>query len=413
MSIGALALSLAACGGSSTPSGSEDAVELEFQTGLAVDTPLLAALTEVTERFQTDNPGTTIDLVPRSNTYEADLKVRLSGKNAPDLWATHGWSLLRYSEFLVPLQDEAWAKDFNPALDTAMKNDAGEFFAYPVDTDIAGIVYNVDALDSVGVDPADIKTWDDFTDAALKLKDAGITPITASGKDNWFAGNLADWMLSGAYTQDQAQELADGKFVPAGYQLVLDEVASWRDQGLFNVDYSSATTDDIALALAEAKTGFVFIQNSLTNSALEFNPDAQLGYIPVPSFIDERGYLIGGEGQAYGISKDAKDIDKAKAYLAYLAKPANTTKLAAAAGTVPGLTNAEPELGHLKASYDAYVAPGEIPLVPYFDRVSLPNGIWNTVVLTADATITGQSDIETALGQLESEFTNLYGQDSE
>lgn len=418
--IGALALTLAACGGSSEPSESETGgadsaapVELEFQTGLAVDTPILTTLTELTEQFHTANPNITVDLVARSNTYEADLKVRLSGNNPPDLWATHGWSLLRYSEFLVPLQDEPWADNFNPALDEAMRNADGEFFAYPVDTDIAGIVYNVDALDSVGIDPAEIQDWDDFTEAAVALKDAGITPITASGKDNWFAGNLVDWMLSGAYSEDQEQELADGTFVADGYRLVLEQVAEWRDKGLFNVDYSSATTDDIARALAEGTTGFVFIQNSLTNNALEFNPDANLGYFPVPSFVGEGTYLIGGEGQAYGISKDADDVEAAKAYIAFLAEPENTTKLAASAGTVPGLVNATPELGHLEASYNTFVASGDSALVPYFDRVSLPNGIWNTVVSTADSIITGQSDVDSALSVLESEFGNLYGQSAE
>lgn len=411
--IGALALTLVACS-STAPSGTVTdgnaaSFKLEFQTGLAVDTPILTTLTELTGKFQGANPGVAIDLVPRSNTYEADLKVRLAGRNAPDLWATHGWSLLRYSEFLVPLQNEAWAKNFNPSLDAAMKNKAGEFFAYPVDTDIAGIVYNADALKTAGVDPTKIKSWNDFGQALSALKAAGITPITASGKDNWFAGNLVDWMLSGAYSEAQAKDLANGTFVADGYRLVLDQIAKWRDEGMFNVDYSSATTDDIARALGEAKTGFVFIQNSLTNNALEFNPDAKLGYIPVPSFVGDN-YLIGGESQAYGISKASKHIDAAKAYLAFLAQPENTSALAAAAGTIPGLTNAKVEPGHLAASYDAFVAPGNIPLVPYFDRVSLPNGMWNTVVSTADSIITGQADVDAAVGVLKSDFTNLHGQ---
>ena len=416
------AAGLAACSpsdgtGDGGTSGGNDSgggnVELEFQTGLAVDSDILVALTEITDAFYAENPDITIDLVPRSNTYESDITVRLAAGDAPDLWATHGWSLLRYSEFLEPLQDEPWAQYVNPALDEAMRNSDGEFFAYPADTDIAGIVYNVDVLSDAGIDPASLTTWDAFNDALATLKEDGITPITASGKDNWFAGNLADWMLSGAYTDDQQQQLVDGTFVEDGYATVLDQFAQWREAGLFNVDYSSATTDDIAQALGTGTTGFVFIQNSLTTNALQFNPDANLGFMPVPSFVGDTGYLIGGEGQAFGISSDAVDVDAAKAYLAFLAEPENTTALAAAAGNAPGLTNATADLGHLQSSYDEFVAPGDFPLVPYFDRVYLPNGMWNTVVTTADSLITGQSDVDSAISQLQTDFDSLYGQATE
>lgn len=400
-----LALTLAACGSDSAADGTR----LEFQTGLAVDSDILAALTQVTEEFEKQNPDVSIELAPRTDTYEADLKVRLAANNPPDLWATHGWSLGRYAEFLLPLQDEPWAANVNPALDAAMRNDAGEIFAYPVDTDIAGIVYNRTALADAGIDPAAISTWEDFDDAAARAKAAGLVPITASGKDDWFAGNLADWMLSGAYTPEQGQEQIDGTFVPDAYGLVLDEVDSWREAGYFNPDYSSATTDDIARALGEGTTGFVFIQNSLVANALQFAPDARLGFMPVPSFVEDTGYFIGGEGQAYGISKDTEHADAAKAYIAFLAQPENTSAIAAAAGTLPGLTDADPQLGHLADSYEEFVEPGAFPLVPYFDRIYLPNGMWNTVVSTTDAVITGQSAPAAALTQIEGDFTTMGG----
>lgn len=394
---------LTACAGG----GGEDGdVTLEFQTGLGTSDPILSELTTVTEAFEKANPGVTIDLVAMTNSYEADMTVRLSSNDIPDIWATHGWSLLRYSEFLEPLNNQPWAENFNAALEPAMVNEEGEFFAFPAVTDVAGIVYNAAVLEGAGIDPAALTTWEAFGEAAATLKAAGITPITASGRDNWFAGNIADFMASGAYSEDGLETLASGEFPPAGYATMLEEINGWAEQDYFNADYSSVSQDGIARSLAEGTTGFVFVQNYLVASALGFNPDAQLGYIPVPGFETDP-YLVGGEGHAYGVSRTSEHKDVALDYLAFLAEPENASTLATAIGGIPGLTNAESDLGTLAASYEQFVEPGEYRIEPYFDRVYLPNGMWDTMVTTTDSIITGQTGVEGAVDQVASQFSTL------
>ncbi len=187
-------------------------------------------------------------------------------------------------------------------------------------------------------------------------------------------------------------------------------VSDWREAGYFNPDYSSATADDMARALANDQTAFVFSQNAVANDALQYSPDANLGFIPVPSATSSTPLLIGGEMNAYGISKTSKNMAGAKAYIAFLAEPENASILAEAAGNLPGLTNATAALGALQPSFDAYVASGDYPLVPYFDRVYLPNGMWNTMVTTTDSVITGQSDVAGAVRQMGSDFASLWAQ---
>lgn len=400
----AAALALTGCGvGGGTGGGN---ASLEFQTGLGATDPILTTLTKITKAFEAKNAGVDIKLVPMTNTYEADMKVRLASKDIPDLWATHGWSLLRYSEFLEPLNTQPWAKNFNEALKPAMANSQGEFFALPADTDVAGIVYNKTVLEKAGIDPASLTTWNAFDQAAATLKASGITPITASGKDSWFAGNVADFLASGAYSDKELANLKKGTFESDGYAKFLDQVKTWAGNGYFNPDYSSASQDDIARSLAEGKTGFVFVQNYLVASALGFNPDAKLGYFPVPSFTSTP-YLIGGEGHAYGVSRTSKHKDVALDYLAFLAQPKNESALATAIGGIPGLTDASSDLGTLTDSYDKFVKDGKFALQPYFDRVYLPNGMWDSMVTTTDSIITGQSDVATAVKQVKSQFETL------
>lgn len=400
------AVALSGCSGQPDGGASGGDVKIEMQTNFGSTDPSLKVLQKLTDAYEKDNAGVKIDLVPSTDTYEDDIKVRLSSNDIPDIWATHGWSLLRYSKFLEPLNEQPWAKDFNKALAPAMENSDGQFFALPIDTDVAGIVYNRTVLKDAGIDPTQLTDWDQFEAALKSLKDKGITPISSSGKDSWFAGNITDFLGSGDFTDAELKGFEDGTFDAKGYTRILDHVASWQKAGWFNPDYSSATTDDLGRSLAEGKTAFVFVQNYLVATALGFNPDADLGYMPIPSETGEP-FLVGGEGRAYGVSKTSPNKKQALDYLAYLAEPDNLSELAGSIGGIPGLTNATSDLGILTASYDAFVKPGTVPLKPYFDRVYLPNGIWDTMVTTTDGVITGQMSPADAVKQMKSSYDSL------
>lgn len=398
-----LGMILTGCAGGGGAGGGT--ATLEMQTGLGATDPTLAVLKDITKTCTPAN--TKIDLVPMTNTYEADMKTRMASGDLPDIWSTHGWSLLRYSAFLEPLNTQPWAKNVNKALAPAMENKDGQFFALPINTDVSGILYNKDTLAKAGVDPSTLTTWDAFTAALGKLKAAGVTPISSSSKDSWMAGNVADFMASGAFTDADLQQFTDGTFSESGYTTMLDEVQKWAKAGDFNPDFSSITMDEIGRGLGTGDIGFVFVQNSLANTALEQNPDAKLGFMPIPAFTGSP-YFVGGEGTAYGTWNKGKHKKQALAYLACLAQPDNLGKLAKALGSIPGLTDATTDMGALQDSYESVVKPGTYPLHPYFDRVYLPNGMWDTMVTTTGAVISGQSQPKAATAQMKQQFTSLF-----
>lgn len=350
-----------------------------------------------------------LDLIPSSTTYEQDIKVKLAARNAPDIWQTHGWSRDRYADFLAPLQDRAWNKDANKLLDASMRTDDGSIFAVPMVTDVAGLLYNADVLQKAGVDPASLTTWEAFDAAAAKIKAAGVVPIEVSGKANGPAGNIIDWMAPGMFTDTELNAFKSGQFQADGYTAMLTSVADWSKKGYFNPDYSSATQDDVAKALGSGKAAFVFSQNTVVANALAASPGANLGFMPIPSKVG-KPYLIGGEGIAYGASATGEHVDVAKDFLDYLAQPASQEAFAKASGGVPGIATAKTDLGDLQGSYDTWVVKAGTALVPYFDRVYLPNGLWNTLVTSTDSVITGQGTPESATSQVEKDFTSLYGQ---
>ena len=403
----ALALLLApALAGCST----DDGVTLEFQTSQAVDSPTYLALETITEAFEDAHPGIHVDLEPGGDDYESQMKVRLAAGDPPDLWSTHGWSLLRYSSFLAPLNDEPWAKDFNPILDPVMTNSDGEFFALPVAAAASGLIVNETVLDEVGVDPDTLTSWDAIAEAAEEVKAAGIVPFELAGSKDGSAGNVIDWLAPGAFTADEFEGFTDGQFPQAAYERLLGELEAWRSDGWVNVDYSSATFDDMARALAEGKTAFALSSNYLISSAWQYDPDADLSFQPVPSLLGGESYLLGGEGTAFGAAASGDHLQEAKQYLAFLAQPENMTALAQSVGSPPGLLGVPVDLGALTPAYDEFVATGDVPLEPFFDRVYLPNGMWETVVSTADGVVAGVSTPADGAARMATDFDTLYQQ---
>ena len=109
------------------------------------------------------------------------MKTKMSANELPDVFTTHGWSVARYSDYLMPVNDLDWASDINDQIKPVITDSEGNMYVLPIDMDIAGIICNMTVLEEAGVNPDEIKTWDDFAAACDKIKAAGKTP----GKVLW------------------------------------------------------------------------------------------------------------------------------------------------------------------------------------------------------------------------------------
>jgi len=400
-------LALTGCSAGGSDDGSS---KITFSLYMTADSPAKAVYEELIDEF-TARTGIEVEMSYDTTNYENNIKVQMAANNLPDVFATHGWSVLRYSDFLAPLNDRSWVADVNPALDKSMRDSEGNIYALPLEYTVAGIDVNLDVLEAAGVDADAITTWGDFDDALTKVKAAGVTPITASGKSS-SAGNMADYIASNAFSDSEKQKFTDGDFdVDAWSSAVLSHVAGWQKDGYFNPDYVSASLDDMASQLAQGQAAFALVPaSSILGTALKINPDANIGFVPVPSDDGEQ-YTVGGEGiNSFGVAKATKNKDAALEFVDFLAEPANAAKVAGSLGSYSGLTDVTADLGVLQASYDKWVAPGTIPTMPFFDRVYLPGGIWNAMIATTDSVITGQATADDAAEQLKVQFDTLYGQ---
>ena len=67
----------------------------------------LECMKEVYAAFEAET-GIHVELIAPGNDYESQLKTMMASNSLPDVWETHGWSLIRYSEYLKPVNDQPW-----------------------------------------------------------------------------------------------------------------------------------------------------------------------------------------------------------------------------------------------------------------------------------------------------------------
>lgn len=338
----------------------------------------------------TEETGIAIEYAAPANDYEALMKTKMATGDLPDVWSTHGWSVLRYSSFMRPLNDQAWFGDIADFIKPMITDDDGNVFVLPVDMDIAGIVYNRDILAECDVDVDAIQTWADFEDACAKVKEKGYTPVYLGGRDDWTIGQFFDWVAPSFYITNEADNdrdaLKDGSFDWSKWAAIADMFGKWNEAGYLNVDAATSDYATCTSELGNGKVAFEFFGNYAIVDANKSGP-ANLGMMPIPAAsADDTPTLIAGERLAVGMGKDSKHPEEALQFINYLATPEVMSKLATADGMPAGLNGVESDTGSVKADYEKY---SEVRTFPYFDRVYLPNGMWNDLCSTGLGILNG------------------------
>ncbi|GHU20722.1 ABC transporter substrate-binding protein [Betaproteobacteria bacterium] len=158
-------------------------------------------LLRVAKNFEAANPTIKVEFDFLDDTsFKAKLPTLLQSPERPDAFFTWtGGVFYEQAEtgILRDITDEMDAKTKSRYATIGLDGLSykGRLYGVPMYATNIPIWYNRELLDKAKVDPASIKTWDDFLAACTKLKNAGITPIVIGGKDKWpiafFFGPLA------------------------------------------------------------------------------------------------------------------------------------------------------------------------------------------------------------------------------
>lgn len=364
----------------------EEKIELEVLSGVTTPQAYLDIVNEVFAEFTADT-GIEISFSAPGTGYEELMKTRMAANDLPDVFQTHGWAVVRYGEYLQPLNDQSYYDKIADGIRPIITDDEGNLLVLPTTYMVFGINYNADVLAEAGVDPASILTWDDFEAACEKIKAIGKAPIAVAGKDGWTAAQPFQDLCPAFLTAEDEAALADGTFDWEKVRPMAERYVKWVQNGYFNVDAVTADFNTICQQLASGDAAFVFCDTSPITQAKTYNPDANLHMIPIPAATaDQSVFALGGEYLSWGVWKDSENKEAALKLIEYFSRPETVAKLSTATACVPGIVGAEFDVGELTADFEAL---SKLTIKGVWDR-SLPSGMFNDLITSGQAILAGE-----------------------
>lgn len=401
----------AAAGSDKTETAEKKELKGEIEILTNANEVTFHAVNQILDKFMEENPGVEISYATQESDYEQLMKARMASNDLPDLFATHGWSVVRYSEYLRPLNDQPWYDTVQDSFRSIIENEQKEIFILPINIDQGGLFYNEGLLKELGAEVP--TTWNEMLEICEKGKAKGYEGVFLAGKDSRQPANLMDiaatTFIASRPDKDLAAKLADGSFNwQEDWAPVSQFLMDLKDNGYLNVDAATCDPVDLNARLAENKTLFVVgSSQDMIRQVEAINPEAKFRMAPIPAMDGQEPAFCGGEREAYGVWKDTEHEDICLAVLEYMAQPENVKLICEASGKLPAIKNVTPDLGSVADDYKQYET---VPMYGFFDRVYLPNGMWSTLKTIGSGIIAGEMTVGESVHTMESDYNTLRNQ---
>ncbi len=257
MTTAVLALSLAACGGTSDSaeggSGSSDESKVITYWNIGTEGADKAGLEFPVNQFnENTESGYTVEMIPTQNdNYKEKLVVAMSSGECPDMYTSwSGGPMNEYIEsgFAQPLDDlyaqTNLADEFmDAAIEQASYN--GKIYAVPTyNVAISGIYYNKDMFEQYGIEVP--TTVSELEAACDTLVANGITPFALANSTKWtgsmYFQNLA--ARKGGLEPFRSAVSGEGSFEDESFQYAGEKIQEWVQKGYFPEGVNSLSEDD-------------------------------------------------------------------------------------------------------------------------------------------------------------------------
>lgn len=336
----------------------------------------------IVNRFEEES-GCNVDVTSYGDDYENTMKTRMASNLLPDVFETHGWSILRYKEYLTDLSGESWVADYDESALGTITDDDGKIYVCMPSELYTCMLVNKGVCDQANVDIYSIETWDDFDDICAQIKAAGFTPIASAPVPATMANPAGTWVsYEGELAEDSAAML-DGSYDFESFVPWLEELAGWISKGYMFEDFATINNTDTSERFSSDKAAFMIAQGgALLQGCLTLNPDGDYAIIPIPASKEGgKKFVAIGEGDAFGLWKDSKNPEAAKAFMEYLTRPENANELAVASGTVncmkPTMETDDSKILEYFTIMKEKCAGDNILYDNFWDREYMPSGMWN------------------------------------
>lgn len=151
----------------------------------------------VIQRFEAANPDIRVKLNNVSGYDHLNSAIQ-DGYGTPDVAQLEYFALPQYavSGQLLDITDRTTGySDFYTPGTWASVQLAGKVYALPMDSGPMAFFYNEDVFRQAGVDATQIRTWDDYYEAAKKLKEIGVYIAADAGDASFYDAMI--WLAGG------------------------------------------------------------------------------------------------------------------------------------------------------------------------------------------------------------------------
>jgi xylobiose transport system substrate-binding protein len=347
----ALGLTLAACGGSSSGSGSGT-----FKVLVYGDASNKVEKQIVDTFNKTSKVKAVLQTIPGAD-YQQKLQTIINTKQAPDVFFNWGGGSIApfvKAGLLMPLDDfiaknpDLKSKFLPSVFNSAVVN--GKAYGIPMrGTQPVLLFNNQKVLSDAGLSAP--KTWDDLLNAVKVLKAKHITPIALGGGDQWPTLMWYEYMydrIAGPGLFEKAMGGDKSAWDSADSRKALAQLKQLVDAGAFGSNFDSVKyTDGGSVALvAQGKAGFELMGSWYYSQQQQDNPDfakSGLGFSTFPTVSGGKGDpkdVVGNTNNFYSVLKKTKYPDAVAQFLK-LQYSDEFVKAQMAIGNLPTTTNTQ------------------------------------------------------------------------
>lgn len=330
-----LALNLAACnrsgpsaapdaGNAATVSGSQDAagngepVTITYMDANAYGLDGFAALIA---EYESQNPHVKIEAQNISNEYEQSLASKLNSGQLPDIFTClTGTNATRYSEYAYDLTGHPIIEKYEEsAIATAYIGE--RVMSVPMAFETMGMLYNKDIFEKAGIEKLP-QTLDELEEVCKTLQAQGIPAFALGAADLWEVAYLVSHFIIPQNEDPEVTmaQLASGE--PTFREMknfensfrMFDLIMEYGMDKQLEMDWEVSENN-----LANGNAAIIQMGDWCYNVIMDFNPDANIGMLPVPTGDDPNdAFLMNNVSWQYLVNKDSAHAEEAIRFLEFI-----------------------------------------------------------------------------------------------
>ncbi|SEP04627.1 carbohydrate ABC transporter substrate-binding protein, CUT1 family (TC 3.A.1.1.-) [Aquisalimonas asiatica] len=313
---------------------------------------------EVVAAYEAENPDVNVEIEYIANeAYKTRLPTLLQSSQRPDIFYSWGGEGLRDqvdAGFVRDISDEmrdGW-KDLYPEGAVRAFTLDDRIYGAPLYATVVGFWANTALTEEAGVDIEAVETWEEFEDAVVALREAGITPAVVGGQDGWpmhfYWGYLAT-RLAGGHGIEAAQEGADGGFAGPSFVRAAEMLQEFVELDPFQSGFMSSSYERASAMFGDQEAAlhlmgdWDYIPHQERSETGEGVPDEDLEFLQFPAVTDGEGneHTFGGIN-GFAVTRDAPD--EAVDFLRFMLNEENQRKAARTGIFVPVAEGSEEDL---------------------------------------------------------------------